>query len=323
MFPKAILSRVIAVCIALFFIPTGASAAFPEKPIQFLIGWQAGNGTDLAARAVCTFAEKHLPHPIVPSNLAGGSGGKAYTAIAAAKPDGYTLGNTTSSIAVLKTMGLVNVGAEDVQPVIAFSEDPTGVWVHYDAPWKTLAEFVAHAKANPGTVKVASSTPGSITRFQVMALEQAAGIEFRVLSIDNAPGMIAAAGGHVDAAFGTPPTGASLYQSKKIRPLGFTSPKRLSYMSEVPTFAEQGFDVVITTVRMVIGPKAMPKELVDSLYQIFKKATDDPAFRKTMENMGISWLDWDPATCRAYMEKETAMYADLIKKSGLAKTGSK
>jgi len=299
----------------LLFTPS-ANAAFPEKPIQFIVGWQAGDGTDLSARTLCHYAEKYLKEPFVISNVPGGSGGKAYTSIAKANADGYTLGTTTSSIATLKSLGMIQVDSDDMQPIIAYSEDPTALWVKWDAPWKTLQEFIAYAKQRPGEVKVSASNPGSITRFQMMALEQEAGLEFRVLSGGNAPGLLALAGGHVDAAFGTPPSGASLYAGQKIRPLGFTSGERLPFFPEVPTFKEQGINIVMTTTRIVIGPKGIPADVVNTLYTAFKKATEDKEFRDNLNKRGTSWLDWDPERCRQEMNKQNAQFKALIEKVG-------
>jgi len=295
------------------------AAQYPEKPVQFLVGWQIGDGTDLSARALCQFAEKNFPEPFVVVNTPGGSGGKAYVTIAQAKPDGYTIGTTTSSVATLKPLGLIDVDADDFEPIIAYSEDPTGLWVKYDAPWQTLGEFVEHARAHPGEVKVAASNPGSVTRFQMTALEQEAGIEFRVLSGGNAPGMLNVAGGHVDATFGTPPGGRALYANKQIRPLGFTSAQRLPFMPEAPTFKEQGFNVVMTTTRIVVAPKGTPKEVLDALYQAFKKATDDPEYRTGSENRGSTWLNWDPERCREEMKKQSEQFKALVGKVGMQK----
>ena len=181
-------------------------------------------------------------------------------AIAKAKPDGYTIGLTTSTISTLKPMGRIPVGTDDFEHVIMFNSDPGGIWVHKDAPWKTLGEFLAYAKQNPGKVSVAASTPGSITRFQMMALEQKGGVEFRVLSQQGgaANGLTNLAGKHIDAAMGTPLEGYALFSAGQIRPLGFCSEERIPMLPDVPTWREQGVDVVLSTARTVIAPKGTP-----------------------------------------------------------------
>ena len=156
-----------------------AAVSYPTRSIQFLIGWNIGGGSDQAGRTLCLYAEKYLKQPFTIQNQPAGSGAKAYMAIAKAKPDGYTIGLTTSTISTLKPMGRIPVGTDDFEHEIMFNSDPGGIWVHKDAPWKTLGEFLAYAKQNPGKVSVAASTPGSITRFQMMALEQKGGVEFR------------------------------------------------------------------------------------------------------------------------------------------------
>ncbi len=296
-----------------------AQKKFPNKPIQFIVGWGAGGGSDLSVRFLTSHTEKHLGKPINVRNMSGGSGAKAYMYISKSKPDGYTIGNTTSTISTHRFMGNIPLGSNDFEPIIAFNEDPGGVWVATDAPWKTLAEFVNHAKSRPGEATIAASNPGSITRFQMMALEQEAGIEFNVLSQKGGagPGLVALAGGHVNAAMGTPLEGFSLYSAGKIRPLGFMSAKRVAKYEDVPTMKEQGYPLVISTNRMIIAPKGTPADRVDTLYQAFLKAVHTPAYQNALESKGSTWLDWSPEKCKEYLKRQDAIFEKIIKKAGL------
>lgn len=298
-----------------------AAAAYPDRPIQFLIGWNVGGGSDQAGRALCMFAEKHLKQPFSIQNLPAGSGAKAYMAVAKARPDGYTIGLTTSTISTLKPLGTIPLGSEDFEHVIMFNSDPGGIWVHKDAPWKTLNEFLDYARSKPGQVSVAASNPGSITRFQMMALEQAGGVEFRVLSQQGgaAAGLTALAGKHIDAAMGTPLEGYALYSAGNIRPLGFCSEERVGMMADVPTWKEQGINVVLSTARTVIAPKGTPREVLDTLYAAFKKAVNDPEYRKNMTSKGSNVHDLDPDATRVFLKEQDASFLELIKKSGMLK----
>ncbi len=298
-----------------------AFAEYPTRPVQFLIGWSIGGGSDQAGRALCMFAEKYFKEPFSIQNLPAGSGAKSYMTIAKADPDGYTIGSSTSTISTLKPMGTIPLGANDFEQIILFNSDPGGIWVHKDAPWKTLPEFLAHAKANPGKVSIAASNPGSITRFQMLALEKAGGVKFRVLSQSGgaAKGLTALAGKHVDAAMGTPLEGNALYASGNIRPLGFSSEERVPMLKDVPTWKEQGIDVALSTARTVMAPKGTPKEVVDALYNAFKQAVNDPEFRKSMESKGSNVHDLNPEQTREFLAKQDAQFRELIESAGLLK----
>ena len=295
-----------------------AAVSYPTRSIQFLIGWNIGGGSDQAGRTLCLYAEKYLKQPFTIQNQPAGSGAKAYMAIAKAKPDGYTIGLTTSTISTLKPMGRIPVGTDDFEHVIMFNSDPGGIWVHKDAPWKTLGEFLAYAKQNPGKVSVAASTPGSITRFQMMALEQKGGVEFRVLSQQGgaANGLTNLAGKHIDAAMGTPLEGYALFSAGQIRPLGFCSEERIPMLPDVPTWREQGVDVVLSTARTVIAPKGTPKEIINILYEAFQKAVTAPEYVKGMEAKGSNVHALNPEQTRQFLKEQDARFAELIRSTG-------
>ncbi len=313
---------ILTATVALFFSLGSAQAAYPEKPIQFLIGWAAGGGTDTGARMLCSTAEQFMKQPFVIQNVLGGSGAKAYMAIAAAKPDGYTIGCTTSTIAVLKPMGTIPYDHEEFEPIIAFNQDPIMVWVNAEAPWKTLKEFVEYAKTKPGIASTAASNPGSITRFQMMALENASGAEFRVLSDKggSSGGVVTLAGGHVDSAFAAPLEGYAMWKAGKVRALGVGADQRLPTYPDVPTFKEAGYNVALSSTRMIIAPKGTPKEVIDYLYGVFKKAVEDPGYQTKLKNSGTdSFIYWAPKRCREEMIKERAEFEIILKKAGLFK----
>lgn len=307
----------------LVFIPGkyASSETFSDKQVTFIIGWSAGGGSDLSTRYLVSFAEKHLGQPIAVQNMEGGSGAKAYMYIAKARPDGYTIGNTTSTISTHKSMGNIPLGSEDFEPIIAFNEDPGGIWVKDDAPWQNMKEFVEYAKNNPSKLTIAASNPGSITRFQMMAIEQAAGIELNVLSQKGGagPGLVALAGGHIDAAMGTPLEGYTLFNAGKIRPLGVLSEDRVAIMPDTPTLKEQGLPVSLSTNRMVIAPKGTPPERIQILYDAFKKAVDNPEYQEGLTKKGSTWLNWGPERCKQYLKEQDALFEALIKKAGLYK----
>jgi len=298
-----------------------AEAAYPERPIQFIIGWDVGGASDLAGRALCARAEKYLNKPMVIQNLPAGAGAKGYMTIAKSKPDGYTIGLATGTISSVKPAGLVPLDSSDFEPIITFESGPGGIWVHQDAPWKTFKEFAEYVKQRPGEVTIAGSAPGTVTRFQMVLLEQAAGLEFRVLAQKGgaAAGLTALAGKHVVAAMGSPLEGNALYSAGKIRPLAFTSAQRVAIMPDVPTAKEQGYDVELSSTRVILAPKGTPKEIIDTLYQAFRKVVHEPEYRKSLESRGSIVLDYSPEETAVFLKKQDEIFKDIIQKTSQIK----
>ena len=139
----------------------------------------------------------------------------------------------------------------------------------------------------------------------MMAVEQNTGVKFNILSQKGGagPGLVALAGGHIEAAMGTPLEGYTLYSAGKIRPLGFMSEERVKKYPDVPTFTEQGYPIVISTNRMVIAPKGTPQDRIQVLYEAFKKAVDSPEYQKALENKGSTALNWGPEKCKGIPEE--------------------
>jgi tripartite-type tricarboxylate transporter receptor subunit TctC len=308
-------------CIAaLLSAPTTANA-YPDRPITYIIGWATGGGSDLVSRVLCAEAEKHLGQPIVIVNRPGGSGAKAYVEISQARPDGYTIGNTTGTISTHKFMGVIPIGHEAFEVVITFNSDPGALWVKKDAPWKTLEEFVEDARKRPEEIVVAASNPGSITRLGLQLLEVKEDIKFRIASQAGGesagPGLVA--GGHVDACQAAPVTAKSLYDAGEIRPLGVQSEVRVDAFPEIPTFMEQGYDVVMHNTRQILAPKGTPKEVVDKLYQAFKAATKSETFVKFMNESGSMILDWDQQKSTEFLTAQDEQFKELLQQVGLYK----
>jgi len=294
---------------------------FPTRPVQFIVGWSAGGGSDIVSRVLCAEAEKYLGKPITVVNHSGGSGARSYTEIANAAPDGYTIGNTTGTISTHVFMGNLDFGQEAFVPIITINSDPGAIWVKSDARWKTLKDLVDELKANPESITIASSNPGSITRFGTILLEQAAGIKFQIASQAggeaDGPGLVA--GGHVDACQAAPVTAKALYEAGEIRPLGVMDTERVPAFPEIPTYKEQGYDISIYNMRQVITAKDTPREIVDILYDAFKKAANSSTYVDFMVDSGSTPLDWDPDKSREFLIEQDKLFKQMIIDSGLYK----
>ena len=314
-------AAVAVACMAVLFAVPALAADYPTRPVTYIIGWETGGGSDLVSRVLCAEAEKHLGQPIVIVNKPGGSGAKAYVEISQARPDGYTIGNTTGTISTHKFMGVIPIGHEAFEVVITFNSDPGGLWVKKDAPWKDLKEFIEDARKRPDTITVAASNPGSITRLGLQLLELKENVKFKIASQagGEAKGPSLVAGGHVDACQAAPVTAKSLYEAGEIRPLGVMSEVRVEAFPDIPTFMEQGYDVVMHNTRQVLAPKGTPKEVVDKLYAAFKAAAESETFQKFMNESGSMILTWDQKQSTEFLTKQDAQFKDLLQQVGLYK----
>ena len=320
---KGIIALTTAVmCSATLLVGIGtAQEKFPTKPITILSGYASGGGTSLFLSILAPVAEKTLKQQIVINQKEGGSGAVSFTLLRQAKPDGYTLAIATSSINIHKFLGTLDFGYEAFEPFIALNFDPGGISVKTDAPWKNLKEFIEHARKNPGKVSVAGSNPGSVTRLQLHLIEQAAGVQFNIISFKGAagPGVTALAGGHVDAAIATPLETKAMRVAGQVRMLGVMSEQRLSNEPSIPTCREQGFDIVSATNRVLLAPKGTPADRIRILHNAFKLAVESPEYAKFVDSQASAKIYMTAEQTKDFLAKQDQMFKGIIEKAGLAK----
>src|SRR4051812_31180651 len=147
-----------------------ALAAYPERPIQLIVPWAAGGGTDATARIIGTLLEKELGQPVNVVNRTGGSGVVGHSAIASAPPDGYTIGLATVEISMMHWQGLTELSGASYTPIGLVNADPAGIQVRADAPYKTVQDLLAAVKANPGKFKASGTGQGGIWHLALAGL---------------------------------------------------------------------------------------------------------------------------------------------------------
>ncbi len=329
-YSRSIFQRVMVVVLVLALAPAtfvfaagapeqeGAAVDFPTRPVTYIVGWSAGGGSDIVSRVLVSEAEKYLGQPITVVNQPGGYGTRSYTEIKNARPDGYTIGNTTGTISTHVFAGNLEFGHEAFVPIITINEDPGAIWVRHDAPWETLNDLVDDLRANPESITIASSNPASITRFGTILLEQVADVKFRIASQAGGesagPGLVA--GGHVDAAQAAPVTAQALYEAGEIRALGVMSDERVPAFPEIPTYKEQGFDVTIGNFRQIIAPKDTPQEIIDILYEAFRQAANSDTYQNFMNESGSTPLDWGPERSREHLIRQDEEFKAILQSIG-------
>ena len=263
---------------------------YPAKPIEVIVGYPPGGGTDMIARAVSDVAPKYVGQPLVVVNKAGATGTIAAQSVAAAKPDGYMLlvagGSETISVPHFKKLPYDTLN--DFVPVIRLMIERVGFYVKTDSPWKTMKEFMADAKQNPEKFTYATSGIGGLHHATVLVLEKRTGIVLRhVPHKGGAETLAAVAGGHVNVAMASCNEAYALVQGGRIRPLANASLVRSPVEPNTPTLRELGYDVYIENQKGFVFPKNTPKPIVQKLHDRLRKVFDDPQFKSSADKLQV------------------------------------
>ncbi len=294
--------------------------AFPTKPVTLLVTFPAGGPTDIAGRALAEATSKYLGQPVVVENRPGATGTLGAAALVNARPDGYTVSMTP--VTVFRLPHMENVAFDplkDIRYVMGVSGYVFAVIVRADAPWKSMAELMAYAKANPEKVTYGSHGIGSTVHLAMEELSAAQGVKLTHVPYKGSADMMTAVlGGHINVAVDS--TGAAPHvASGKARVLAVFTEKRVPIWPEAPTLAELGYGIVSTSPYGIGVPAATPPEVVRILHDAFRKGLEDPHHVKTLEkyNQPVWYLSSEDygRWAREQFERERR----IIERLGLAK----
>jgi tripartite-type tricarboxylate transporter receptor subunit TctC len=280
----------VAVCVALSGGLQAAAQDYPVKPIEVIVAYPPGGGTDMISRAIADVAQKYVGQPLVVVNKPGATGIIGSQYVAGSKPDGYMLlvagGSETVSVPHFKSLPFNPI--VDFQPIIRLMIERVGFYVKNDSPWKTMKDFVADAKQNPEKYTYATSGIGGIHHATVLVTEKRAGIRLtHVPHKGGAETLAALAGGHVSVAMASPNEAYALVQGGRVRSLGITSLTRSPTEPNTPTLRELGYDVYIENQKGFVFPKGVPQPVLQKLHDGLKKAYDDPQFKANAEKLQL------------------------------------
>jgi tripartite-type tricarboxylate transporter receptor subunit TctC len=300
----------------------GAQAQdYPTKPITMIVAFPPGGVAELVGRPLAASMEKTLGQPVLIVNRPGAGGAVGTTAAAKAAPDGYTILMTLSSISIFPVSDPMQgkpapYQLSDFMPIALVSADPTVLLVSADSPYKSVPDFVAAAKANPGKLNYASSGMFGTLHVAMEMFAGAAGIElFHIPYQGGGPAVTALLGGQVQALASGPAAAIGQIKGGKMRALAGWGDKRLALMPELPTFKELGYqDVEFYIWAGVVAPAAVPPNVQHRLRAAVRAAVADPQFTGAMAKVStpINYLDapefkdfWitDAARLRVAVEK--------------------
>jgi tripartite-type tricarboxylate transporter receptor subunit TctC len=270
---------------------TRGQTAWPaERPIQIIVPFPPGGGTDINIRAMVPHFERHLPGArFVVINRPGAGAEIGYTATAQAVPDGYTIGTViTPSLQTITIERQPRYRLEDFAYLGSIVEDPSGFHVAPNSPLRSVADLVREARARPGTIAVGTAGVGSDDHLLMIGLEHAAGLRLNHIPFaGQAPTITALIGGHIQVASMNMGESVALIREGRVRPLASAGAARFGLTPEVPTFREAGFPLDTVVVRSLVLPATTPAPIRERLSEVIAATMRDPAWIAEAERLFI------------------------------------
>jgi len=318
---KSKLAGLLSISLVLALGFPAMAAEYPTKPITLVIPYPAGGSTDLTGRALANAAKKYLDQPIIVENKSGGGGTVGPSLVITKPPDGYTIGIITSSPTIAYHMGKLNFNPiDDLTHIMRWGGYLFGLVVQTESQWKTIQEFLQYSKENPRKVSYGSPGVGTPPHLAMEELASLAGaIQWiHVPYKGGAESNTGLLGGHVEGVSDSSGW-AHLVDAGKFRLLVTYGYQRSTRYPQVPTLKEIGYDMVSPGPIGLIGPKGMPKPIVEKLHDAFKKAMDDSEFQAVMKKLDMTMLYLNSEDYEKYVRQDSERIEKLVQKLGLRK----
>lgn len=292
---------------------TARAQSYPSRPIEMIVAFPAGGGTDVGARSIARIMEKNLGANarLGVINRHGAGGEVGWTALAQSRADGYTIGFINAPAIVAMTIEKqTRFTMDSFEPIGNVVTDPNVLLVHRDSSFRSVGDFIENAKANPGTFTVGSSgAPGNSEHLALLQIQVRTQTKYNFAPFNGtAPLKTAILGRHVPAAILSISEVLQEAREGRIRILGTMTEARHRWSQDVPTFKEQGIDLVSNPSRGIVAPKGTPEPALAALRDALAKAVADPEYRETAERSLIP-IDYRDAAGQAAMLRQ--MQADL------------
>ena len=307
-----------------FLLAGAAQAQYPQRPIQLIVPWGAGGGTDATARIIASLMERDLKQPVNVVNRTGGSGVVGHDAIARSPADGYTIGMITVEITMMHHVGLTALGPADYTPIGLVNADPAGIHVRVDSPYKNTKDLIAAIKANPGKLKASGTGQGGIWHLAIAGLLKDQGVDPNALpwvpSNGAAPGLQDMVAGGVEVVPCSIPEARAMIDAGKVRALSIMDANPPALYPNVPTLKKElGSNWAMAAWRVIAAPKGIPAEVQKTLGAALKKTYDSKEYKDFMagRGFGVVWADAEGAA------KEMEQMLKRLQRSHLASYGKK
>ena len=285
---SAITAVVAAASPALMSSAAQAQTAYPHSRVTLITHSSPGGGTDLFLRELSTYLTPLMKTHFGVENVRGGSGATAVAKVAAGKPDGSIFYGTTPTYIQTTLLSKPQVGFDGLDPIAIVFFDPEVIYTRSESPFKSLADVINHAKANPGKSRWGASNPASLERLALERLARSTGVKAPIVSHDGGGDqMIGVLNGTYDIGVGEMQELNAQLEAGKIRLLATLTETRLAGLPHLATAKEQGFNVVVTKFRGIAAPKGLSDELAKAWEDALRKALETPAYKAayTKENL--------------------------------------
>lgn len=301
---------------------TGAiSQDYPEKPINVIIPFSAGGGTDIAARAVLERMSHKLGHPFIIDNRPGAGTTLGTHLLQAANPDGYTIGFVDPAFAINPSLreSLPYDSVKDFTPISLATTNSLVLVVPSDRPWKTIDDFVAAVKADPESINFASASIGSAGHLAAEQLWSVIGRGAVHIPYGGAgQALTDLVGGQVDLLMIGANSSLGHIQSGRIRALALTGAERSKILPDVPTFIEAGLpEVSAQTYAGMIAPAGVPEAVVNTLHSALKEALSDPEVQARLDSLGLDPSGISPDEFADFLTEEMERWRQVIEAAGI------
>jgi len=318
------MKRLFALALALALIPlAGAQAAWPDKPVKIILPFGAGGVADVTSRILADQLEKKLGQRFVIENMPGPGGINAARAVITAPPDGYTLGLVTNgtAISVADFNHLPFDPVKDFAMISGLGQFNLLFAVDANSKYKTLGDFLADAKANPGKLNLGSVVVGSTQNLGAELLKSMSGANFVIVPFKNSPEVVVALlRNDLQLMVEFPPAIKGQVASGKLRVLASTGAKREAEMPNVPTVEQAGLKgYEVSSWNGVFAPKGTPKEVIDKMGKTMHKILADPEVKEKFAKVGVEAHASTPDELMARLEADTTKWSDVIEKAHIPK----
>jgi len=299
------------------FAPTIACAQGaewrPDRQLTMIVAFAAGGGTDVAARTIARFMERDLGQPVVVLNRPGAGGEIGFTELARARPDGYTIGFiNTPTIVTIPIERRTRFTLDDFSLIANIVDDPGGIWVMPDSPWRSMADLLAAARARPESIGYGTTGIGSDDHLAILALERASDTRFLHVpfagSAQVKQNLVSRA---IPLAVMNMAEGINEWRQGVIRPLAQMGATRWEPAAEVPTLKELGFDVVEGSMRGMAAPAGMPANILARLALSVRRTVEDTEFQALARQQNLPLRFLAPEAYRAELVAMRTRYQAL------------
>jgi len=293
---------------------------FPQRgPLEITVLFPAGSSADVTARLLAEGMSKNLGQRVLVVNRPGAGGAIGYKYVAAQKPDGYAMVWNSNSISTSYHSGQLEFDYTRFDAVARVLAESVVVAVRSDAPWRTLNDLIAEAKAKPKTISVGHSGVGSHTHLSAAALFRAAGVEVNEVPFAAAQVVPSVLGGHVNAVVQFPGALAAPLKQGQLRLLVALTQNRDPAWPEVPTARELGFDVALDAWRGIAVPRGTPRPVIAALEAAIRRSVESSEFLRGSENLNVRPAFLPAEEFSALVAKEDAELSRLMQTIGLKK----